>query len=782
MLSITGLTMVVAAAAPTTQKSNMNGAYEIASTPNAPGGKSTFPTNFADYPGGAEFFDVYHGPIKSVYGQVWWADIKNDIPDEIVQRFDGKVMAIVGIETDQVRKTPQGDVRVPISVSYNHHHDSAVVGKGTRLVRVHRDDPRAKNADPRKRIRLSHEHVLIDDASPSASGFPTAAWFTDGNGGEYRKTFHAYAPPFAQLVESPTTFHGAPMQIDTWNRDAMNLTGSPFVPGPYPKNNLAPASGPGAMYSGLLECPLTTRIEKIFPGGGSGWSDTHDARLFECARPAAPPHACKRTAASAAECLRAAKATAWLANATSFTSKEVHDDAAPPGCSAAFDAATRAAAVVYNSKASSPACCGLARGASLRGAASSLVQLGLTIDAASSRVSITLSGPADKWYGVGFNATMMADAPYAIIVDGYGNVTERKLGYHQGGTPLAPSVTVASSEVADGVRTVRLTRPLAGATADHYTFTPTVLALDFINALGKGPRFAQHHGHTSATILLRPSGGDAPTSACICTDGAPPFGQSRGLLRYNPTGETIGFPNKCDPHPRMSLLEERNPTCDLRTYRGGLATCHHGWVLLDADQEVPWQDRPLEIYKKYRVWFQEYRAAAASPPPSAPPHLNVVRQDWGIGADHDHAEYDVPRCRPGTPRARCTHTATGTWMPVPPGGQDMFMVLSHHHCHAPTCLRLEMWNNDTGRLLCRQEPLYGGTGAIDPPAFDEPGYIAMPPCMWGARAHGLEPPPKMNGVTIRVVSVTNATWGHHGEMALPEVSLVPGPLPQDMLM
>ena len=37
---------------------------------------------------------------------------------------------------------------------------------------------------------------------------------------------------------------------------------------------------------------------------------------------------------------------------------------------------------------------------------------------------------------------------------------------------------------------------------------------------------------------------------------------------------------------------------------------------------------------------------------------------------------------------------------------------------------------------------------------------------------GLEEPPVMNGVTIRVLSVTNNTYSHHGEMALPEVSLV----------
>ena len=68
------------------------------------------------------------------------------------------------------------------------------------------------------------------------------------------KTFHAYAPPFAQLVESPHEFSGSPMQIDTWNRDKMDINGtSPFVPGPYPEHALAPKEGPGAIYSGLLE-------------------------------------------------------------------------------------------------------------------------------------------------------------------------------------------------------------------------------------------------------------------------------------------------------------------------------------------------------------------------------------------------------------------------------------------------------------------------------------------------------------------------------------------------
>ena len=82
------------------------------------------------------------------------------------------------------------------------------------------------------------------------------------------KTFHGYAPPFAQLVESPKVVAGTAMQIDTWNREKMNLTGSAFVSGPVPKHSFAPTSGPDAIYSGLLECPLTTRV-KVEPDKGS---------------------------------------------------------------------------------------------------------------------------------------------------------------------------------------------------------------------------------------------------------------------------------------------------------------------------------------------------------------------------------------------------------------------------------------------------------------------------------------------------------------------------------
>ena len=61
--------------------------------------------------------------------------------------------------------------------------------------------------------------------------------------------------------------------------------------------------------------------------------------------------------------------------------------------------------------------------------------------------------------------------------------------------------------------------------------------------------------------------------------------------------------------------------------------------------------------------------------------------------------------------------------------------------------------------------MYGGTGRIAEKKFDEPGYIAVPPCLWGRAEDGLAPPPVVSGQTLYGVKHTNSTYGHHGEMA-----------------
>jgi hypothetical protein len=83
-------------------------------------------------------------------------------------------------------------------------------------------------------LRMAH---TINDPNPSST-IATSQFFSEGNGGESRKSFHGYPAKYAQLLESPTHFTITPMQIDTWNRNTSY--GEPFVPGPESAASAAP--------------------------------------------------------------------------------------------------------------------------------------------------------------------------------------------------------------------------------------------------------------------------------------------------------------------------------------------------------------------------------------------------------------------------------------------------------------------------------------------------------------------------------------------------------------
>ena len=83
---------------------------------------------------------------------MFWTDQGNQpLPKEIVDRFDGKVMAIVGYEADQVMVQPTGkpgadptkDVSVPINWAYDHHYMAWMTGKHSEMTKVQcdRGDP-----------------------------------------------------------------------------------------------------------------------------------------------------------------------------------------------------------------------------------------------------------------------------------------------------------------------------------------------------------------------------------------------------------------------------------------------------------------------------------------------------------------------------------------------------------------------------------------------------------------------------------------------------------------
>eukprot|EP01048_Picozoa_sp_COSAG05_P009463 COSAG05_NODE_779_length_7389_cov_2.677503_2_plen_196_part_00 len=108
-----------AAPTPPKKSGNMNGKYAVSS-----GGDIGVPFNDDYASKGYEYFDVWAPEIATHYGEVFWTDQgSTPLPPNIVKRFDGKVMAIMGYEQDQVMVTPVGspgqnpekDVSVPIN-------------------------------------------------------------------------------------------------------------------------------------------------------------------------------------------------------------------------------------------------------------------------------------------------------------------------------------------------------------------------------------------------------------------------------------------------------------------------------------------------------------------------------------------------------------------------------------------------------------------------------------------------------------------------------------------
>jgi len=417
--------------------------------------------------------------------------------------------------------------------------------------------------------------------------------------------------------------------------------------------------------------------------------------------------------------------------------------------------------------------------------------------------TITLSGPADRWFAAGLQASVMEDQPYTLVVNSSG-MHERKLGTcgteadHCAGDPLSESLTLVSNSVSDGVRTVVATRPLKGATKDHYTFQPgTVSSLNYISAVGHSQAFGYHQAHDALTLgFANPSG-----TTCVCDGGV--TGQ---LCATNGTACTK-FTKNCVARSATlgskgedsgDLLATRNPTCNSAQYSGGLTCCKHKRIMLDDDQTQNDNGPVLRYHMKFRFWFQEYipaNATNANPlSPTNASHIDLPRIYWQT--EGNAGEYDIPpafytqgqlkivgypelgpypeltpgsSCTGNCPHGKdceCVHTITYNKTV-----SNMRLIYAGGHCHAPACLGLWLYRNDPGHemeLLCHMGPVYGngtGTNSISG-MYDEEGYLSLPPCLWGDE-EGLLPsvllPPNTELVSIKKNRNTHA--GHFGEMA-----------------
>lgn len=285
----------------------------------------------------------------------------------------------------------------------------------------------------------------------------------------------------------------------------------------------------------------------------------------------------------------------------------INAPSAPTGCSFYTEELGGNYTFTFNSYAESNSmACGASKGAAkLAGSTKSLTTFTAELDIAKQLATLTITGPASVWFAVGLGAQVMKDTPNAIVILPNGTVFEQKLADQSPGTRISTSVTVVSSTVAAGRRTVVLTRPLAGATRDHYTFDTSKGTLPFINAVGSSAVFAYHKARSAATMAFHTLGADT----CVCDTG------DVGYISSDMNPGLTKLTKHCAPEPASDLVKLHNPTCTIEQYQGGLLCCTSGNILLDKDQN-PWKENKLVYYMKWRFCedsLTQFMRAAITP-------------------------------------------------------------------------------------------------------------------------------------------------------------------------
>jgi len=118
----------------------------------------------------------------------------------------------------------------------------------------------------------------------------------------------------------------------------------------------------------------------------------------------------------------------------------------------------------------------------------------------------------------------------------------------------------------------------------------------------------------------------------------------------------------------------------------------------------------------------------------------------------------------------------------------MRLIYAGGHCHAPSCISLRLYINDTKTgnmtLLCDQVPV-PGKGNVKVDRFDDKGYIHIPPCLWSDDpSEGLEKTVWLpaNTELVSITKKNNTHKGHFGEMASWQMRGVNYPSPATTLI
>eukprot|EP00463_Aulacantha_scolymantha_P000832 TRINITY_DN1553_c0_g1_i1.p1 TRINITY_DN1553_c0_g1~~TRINITY_DN1553_c0_g1_i1.p1 ORF type:complete len:375 (+),score=45.37 TRINITY_DN1553_c0_g1_i1:113-1126(+) len=311
---------------------------------------------------------------------------------------------------------------------------------------------------------------------------------------------------------------------------------------------------------------------------------------------------------------------------------------------------------------------------------------------------------------------------------------------------------------------VVLTRSVAGATKDHYSIPKTPGIINVITAVGNTPELAYHKARTGSKIVLLLTN----SNSCICAPKSTEY-----ITYMNKTTEV--YYSNCLDEPRSDMLRHgdgtgrnvSNAACHVETYHGGLRCCKNTWFLTDMEQDSLIGNKVDTYYLKWRYYFQEYIPATATTTASHQHLHHWVFLIDDIINDYEEDNFDS---KYGTKSiGKITAHLTGRDIgleDVPKNFSKITFFVMTPHCHAPSCIREEFWNADTGEIICNVTAKYGSPkyGSLNQ-VFNEADYIAIPPCIFGDQAGLHKPVEILPHTKVTAIKYFNNTFRHLGQMA-----------------
>ena len=156
----------------------------------------------------------------------------------------------------------------------------------------------------------------------------------------------------------------------------------------------------------------------------------------------------------------------------------------------------------------------------------------------SSNVTMTLVGPSDRWFALGFGAQNMEAETDVVAVNSAGTLSSfdaKLIGY---AAPVADPLqnwTITSNQVVSGVRTIVATRPLDTGDANDYTFSAEEGTLSLIWARGSSNSFTYgYHGGSNRGVenaTFTPLITNATLSLQVYLDGYYENGSNPSVMR-----------------------------------------------------------------------------------------------------------------------------------------------------------------------------------------------------------------------------------------------------------